>query len=301
MRTRRWLAVGATVVVAAGVAVAATAMLRSAEPKPPVTHAASATPSRTPSPSPTATPPPTPKHVGPAANTGSYDVTGLPPINVFSVNPAVPVDTNPGGPMTDLVAYAAHPAVPVFGTPSGAPVAKLEQSPKEGGAAVPVIAEYSDWVAVLLSGRHALPPGGNSHQTYGWLRRADVALTHNDTHIVITLSKHTIQLVKGKSTTTVSTDFAWGTSATPTPIGRTFVMEVAVNPALGYTRGHPIVYLATQSPTLVGFDGGSVAVTAIHYHDVHSGAISNGCIRVDARAIDTLNKVPAGTVVYIRQ
>lgn len=285
--------------VAAAVAVSATAMLRGGGPKAPVTHAASASPSRTPSRTPTATP--TRKHVGPAANTTSYNVAGLPSIDVYSVNPRIPVDTNPGGPMTDLVAYAARPAIPVFASPSSAPVAKLEQAPKEGGAAVPVIAQYSDWVAVLLSGRHALPPSGNSHQTYGWLRRADVALTRNDTHIVITLSKHTIDLVKGATATRVSTDFAWGTTATPTPIGRTFVMEVAVNPALAYTRGHPIVYLATQSPTLVGFDGENVAVTAIHYYDVHSGPISNGCIRVDARAIDILNKVPAGTVVYIRQ
>ena len=280
---------------AAGIALGAWAMLHPDAPAPHATRAASATPT----PTPTSTPP-TPTDSGPAANTASYDLSALPGVDVFSVNPKIPIDPDPGGAMTDLEARAAAPAIPVFADPAGAPVAQLAQTPREGGATVPVIAAYTDWVEVLLAGRRGVPPAGDSHQTYGWLRRADVQLSQNDTHIVVSLSQHTIDIVSPSGTTRVSTDFAWGTAATPTPIGRTFVMEVAVNPALGYTRGHPIVYLATQSPTLAGFDGQNVAVTAMHYYDVHSGAISNGCIRVDAQAIEALDKVPAGTVVYIR-
>ena len=122
----------------------------------------------------------------------------------------------------------------------------------------------------------------------------------DSTSIVVTLSKHTIDLVNSAGTTRVASDFGWGTPATPTPVGRTFVMQVATAPALTYTRGHALVYLATQSPTLAGFDGQGVAVTAIHYHDARSGRISNGCIRVDASAIELLDRVPAGTPVYIR-
>jgi hypothetical protein len=70
---------------------------------------------------------------------------------------------------------------------------------------------------------------------------------------------------------------------------------------LAYTRGVPIVYLSVQSPTLDGFDGQAVAVTAFHYHDVRSGAISNGCIRLDADAMRRLAELPAGTPVHVRE
>jgi hypothetical protein len=39
---------------------------------------------------------------------------------------------------------------------------------------------------------------------------------------------------------------------------------------------------------------------AIHYHDQHSGAISYGCIRVEAAAITRLEELPLGTPVVIR-
>jgi len=294
---RKWLVAGAAVVVAVGIAAAATAMFRPGAPEPTATRAAAPTHSATPTP----TAPPTPTRTGPAANTASYDLAPLPTVDVYLVDPHLPLDPAPNARATGLVAYPAKTAIPVFATPTGAPVASLAEHPRESGGAFPVITAYTDWVEVLLVGREGVPPSGNAHQTSGWLRRAEVRLADNSTHIVVNLSKHTIDLVTSAGTTRVADDFGWGTPATPTPVGRTFVMEVAVAPALTYTRGHPIVYLATQSQTLRGFDGQGVAVTAIHYHDAHAGAISNGCIRVDAHAIGLLDTVPPGTVVYIQK
>ena len=71
------------------------------------------------------------------------------------------------------------------------------------------------------------------------------------------------------------------------------------SPSFGYTRGHPLVYLGVQSPTLDGFGGAAVAVTAFHYHDARSGAISNGCLRLGPEAIDRLAQLPLGTAVYV--
>jgi hypothetical protein len=59
------------------------------------------------------------------------------------------------------------------------------------------------------------------------------------------------------------------------------------------------VYLGVQSPTLAGFSGAAVAVTAFHYHDARSGPISNGCLRLDAAAIDRLAQLPLGTPVIV--
>jgi hypothetical protein len=155
------------------------------------------------------------------------------------------------------------------------------------------------WVRVLLVGRSGLPSAGTSGQLTGWLRVADVEIGPLDTTIEVSLSARTIDIVTGGTRERVTQDFAWGTEATPTPIGRTFVMSVRTASALAYTRGHPVVYLAVQSPTLDGFGGIDVAITAFHYHDVHAGPISNGCLRVDGAAIDRLTQVPPGTAVLI--
>ena len=89
--------------------------------------------------------------------------------------------------------------------------------------------------------------------------------------------------------------------ATPTPLGRSFIMTVRTEPSFAYTRGNPITYLSVQSPTLDGFDGGDVAVTAFHYHDTRSGRVSNGCLRVDAAAAQVLAALPLGTPVIVRE
>jgi hypothetical protein len=117
--------------------------------------------------------------------------------------------------------------------------------------------------------------------------------------VEVSLSARTVSIVTPAGVETVAGDFGWGTDATPTPLGRTFIMHTAVVPAFGYTRGHPLVYLGVQSPTLAGFSGAPVAVTAFHYHDAHSGAISNGCLRLDAAAIDRLAQLPLGTPVIV--
>ena len=61
-----------------------------------------------------------------------------------------------------------------------------------------------------------------------------------------------------------------------------------------------MVYLSVQSPTLDGFGGQGVAITAFHYHDERSGNISNGCLRLDESAITKLAELPEGTGVIIR-
>jgi len=116
----------------------------------------------------------------------------------------------------------------------------------------------------------------------------------------VSISARTIDIVRAGVPQRVATDFGWGTAETPTPLGRTFIMTSAVVPGYEYTRGHPIVYLGVQSPTMDGFGGAEVAVTAFHYHDDRSGAISNGCIRVDSGAIARLAELPLGTPVVIR-
>ncbi|GAA1738534.1 L,D-transpeptidase [Microbacterium paludicola] len=255
-------------------------------------------------PSPTPTPTPTPTLRGEPADTAAYDLGALPVADVFAINPRLPLDDDPDAPTTGLVAQPREVAAPVFDREGGEPVAQLPREQPYGGSVVPVIEEHDHWVRVLLTGRQALPGDGDPAQVTGWLRTADVDLTRNPHRVEVDLSETTVRIVtddgSGEQETIVADDFAWGTEATPTPLGRSFVMFVDVVEEFAYTEGNPLVYLSVQSPTLRGFGGQPVAVTAFHYHAYRSGAISNGCLRVSAEATAVLSELPLGTPVHIR-
>ncbi|BDV30345.1 L,D-transpeptidase [Microbacterium terricola] len=297
---RRGVRVALIAASAVVVAVLAAAwMLRPAE-QPAASPSSTATPRQTLTPTPSVTPSPTRTPAGYAANTAEYEGATLPAITVFAVNPALEVDDDPYGAFTGTVVTPREESAPVFADPEGEPVGALLREYVHGGNTVPVIERQTHWVRVLLPGRKAVPSKGDPSQVTGWLRVADVEFGTIDPVVEVSISKRTIDIVRSGDRDRIADDFGWGTDQTPTPVGRTFIMKAAVVPQYSYTRGHPIVYLGVQSPTLDGFGGASVAVTAFHYHDARSGNISNGCLRVDVDAITALAKLPLGTPVIIR-
>jgi hypothetical protein len=202
--------------------------------------------------------------------------------------------------MTGEAVRAVADRIPVFADPTAEPVAFLPRDYQFDGTTVPVVERQDHWVRVLLTGRAAMPSAGNPAQLSGWLRAQDVESSITDSSVEVSLTNRTVDIVHPDGMRErVADDFGSGTSATPTPVGRTFVMMVRVEPSFGYTRGHPLVYLGVQSPTLDGFGGAEVAVTAFHYHDARSGAISNGCLRLAPVAIDRLAQLPLGTPVRV--
>ncbi|WP_119697916.1 L,D-transpeptidase [Microbacterium halotolerans] len=262
-----------------------------------------AQPSADPAPTPTATVDPSPTPSGPAENSSSYSADDYPVVDVFMVNGALPVDDAPDEPAIGVTATPDEvDGAAVFADPAEDPVAWLPQKQRYGGTVVPVIEQHDHWVKVLLVGRQARAGDGDAGQLTGWLRADDVQLEGLDSSVEVDLGAGTVDIVTGAGDDarreTIATDFAWGTDATPTPKGRSFVMMTEVT-SFAYARGHPIVYLSVQSSTLAGFGGQDVAITAFHYHDVRSGAISNGCIRVDADAITKLAALPEGTPIYV--
>jgi hypothetical protein len=287
-----WIVAGALVVV---IALAALWMLRpGVPPEPEVVVTQTPTPTQSPASTPTPSPAALP------ADTASYDVGTLPEVSVFAVIPALPVDDEPAAALTGALATPRGAGAPVFADPRGEPVAYLPSERRFDGTTVPVVERQEHWLKVLLVGRQAVPSGGDPGQVTGWLRAADVQVAASEVAVEVDISDRTIDIVRDGESERVATDFAWGTDATPTPTGRTFIMTTRVVPEFAYTRGHPLVYLAVQSPTLDGFGGADVAVTAFHYHDERSGAISNGCIRLDPAAISALAALPLGTPVHIR-
>jgi hypothetical protein len=292
---RRWLplALAAAAVAAVAVVLGVVLGMNGTAPAPDAAPSAAATPTAA------AAPSPTPTDTGAPVDATGYDLTGLPAAEVYSVIPALPVDAEPTAPTAGWAATPIAASIPVFAAPGQAPVAQLPQAQTYGGTTVPVVERQTHWVRVLLSGRQGTPPEGDPAQLSGWLRVADVALAEDPTRVEVNLSARTVSIVGPAGAEVVATDFGWGTEATPTPLGRTFIMYTAVVPSFGYTRGHPLVYLGVQSPTLAGFSGAPVAVTAFHYHDARSGSISNGCLRLDGPAIDRLAQLPLGTPVIV--
>lgn len=296
VRRRTILSLVAVIAVLAAIAVGVW-MLRPAEPpasapSPVVT----ATPTRTPTP--TATPTPTPEPL--PANTTVYDGSTLPQVDVFSVIAGLQVDDDPFGAFTGEAARPVPAGAPVFADPAGEPVAFLPRELQFDGTTAPIIRREQHWVRVLLVGRQDFPSQGDPSQVTGWLRMQDVEISPIDAVVDVSLSARTIDVVRAGSLERIATDFGWGVAETPTPLGRSYIMTTRTEPSFEYTRGYPLVYLAVQSPTLDGFAGADVAVTAFHYHDERSGSISNGCLRVDPAAIEALAQLPLGTPVIVR-
>ncbi len=295
MRARRvaWI-VGCAAAIVVGFVLVIAVTLRPADPA-----ASAPTVTVTAPPAPTSTPTPTPTPTGFPANTETYDLTALPEVSVFAVVPGLLRDDAPSEVPPGLAAVPRGDGAPVFADPTGSPVAYLPSTLPFDGTTVPVVEQQSDWVKVLLVGRQAVPSQGDPGQVAGWLRAQDVELAPNDAVVRVSISARTVDIVRGGVPERIATDFAWGTDVSPTPMGRSYIMTTRVVPEYWYTRGHPIVYLSVQSPTLDGFGGADVAVTAFHYHDDRSGPISNGCIRLDPAAIAALATLPHGTPVLI--
>ncbi|WP_268235359.1 L,D-transpeptidase [Microbacterium sorbitolivorans] len=300
--TKRGMWVGGAIAIVAVAAIVVTAVLWPRGDTEPV--AETQTPTPTVSETPTSTPTPTPTPTGPPANTNDYEAGDLPRADVFGIHPDLPVDDAPGDEAAGIIAHPeSADGAPVFADPAGEPVAWLGQEQQFSGSNVPVVELEENWARVLLVGRQAPAGQGDASQLSGWMRVDDLVLTPTKQSVNVDLAARTIVITTDDGDSIgneiVGTDFASGTDATPTPLGRTFIMFEDTVESLGYTRGHPIVYLGVQSPTLAGYDGQSVAVTAFHYHDVRSGAISNGCIRVAPETIEALAALPEGTPVYI--
>lgn len=282
--------------VALAAAAAVTAALVSGAP-PSDTGAPDAAQGASPSP-PSAEPPGADDY---PANTADYDLSTLPTVDVFSLASSLSVDDRPGDPLPGLVATPRAPGAALFNDPLAAPVAVLPPELRFDGTTVPVIERRQSWAKIMLPGRAGLPSEGKAGQLTAWVRASDVDITRTDLSVRVSLAARSIAIVDAGVVRYETGGFALGAPATPTPVGRTFIMTTRVDPSAGFTRGHPVVYLGLQSPTLDGFNGASTAITAFHYHDVREGPVSNGCLRVDAGTIGELAALPPGTPVTISE
>ncbi|MEV6349363.1 L,D-transpeptidase [Actinoplanes sp. NPDC051851] len=197
---------------------------------------------------------------------------------------------------TEALTEGLHPtkSLVLYDAPGGKPRAYLP--PKISGlrTLVPIAARENGWTAVLV-------PSVN--RRIGWIPD-DAGFTTEELHdqIVVRLGKHTLTWLRDseiKDSWTVGV----GTAATPTPLGRTYVM--------GQTGTSGEVYAGLDALVLgsVPEDPDSMAEvfqlahTGIHawYRSSTFGkSASNGCVRMPKAAQKTLlAEVPSGTPITI--
>ncbi|WP_183093877.1 L,D-transpeptidase [Nocardioides stalactiti] len=186
-----------------------------------------------------------------------------------------------------------HPrrTVPVYDRPGngGSAVAKLTPD-QFGDTWVPVVGRRPGWVRVLLPSR----PNGST----GWLRTDRLDHARTSSLVRVHLARRTLELYDDGSLVG-SWPVAVGAPATPTPTGRTFVLGQLTDPQQSYSP--VIIPLGTHSESLDTYGGGPGTVALHGWTDpsVFGRAVSHGCVRVPADALDALRNVPLGTPVLI--
>lgn len=202
--------------------------------------------------------------------------------------PEETADRNAGG-------VVVHPtsSVPVSATAGGPPVAVLPSKELGGPTWVPVVDSKPGWKRVLLPSRPNHLAGWISTDG-GTLRTATSPYT-----VRVDLSARRLTLLRSGQKLGQWT-VAVGAGKTPTPTGRTFLLA-SLSPAKA-TYSPLILPLGAHSDTLTTFGGGpgTVAFHGWPSASVFGRAITHGCVRVPADALNLLSKVPLGTVVDIK-
>jgi hypothetical protein len=251
----------------------------------PAAPAPQLTPTRTVAPT-----PPTPPAAAPAP-------AGLPVFTYRHAPSGFPADLASSS--TTAVTEALHPArkLAVYDAPGGRPRAFLPKEISGVEVTVPIVERRPGWVAVLL-------PSVN--RRIGWLPESSktepwtVRTVHDQ--LVLRRSAHELTWLRDgvrQGGWTVAT----GAKATPTPLGRTFV--------LGRTTPHGSIYAGLDALVLgavpddkaavaPGLQDGHTALHGWYRSSVFGHSISNGCIRVPSAGLKTLlDRIPSGATVVV--
>lgn len=232
------------------------------------------------------------------ATPAPHSAAGIPPAQPFSADlpestthtviDAAPLDSTPPEPTDGQV---VHPRQEIGLYPApGAPAFGRIGPEQIGPTWLPVIAEQPGWVQVLLPSK----PNGST----AWIPSESLDRAVTPYLIRVHLRSLSMELftegrLLGEWTIGI------GTTAHPTPPGRTFLLGSFSDDNQDYS---PVILpLGTHSPTLDSFGGGpgTVAIHTWPTDDVFGTRSSDGCIRVPSDALDQLTEVPLGTLVLV--
>lgn len=165
---------------------------------------------------------------------------------------------------------------------------------------------------LIRTADQAAPGGGLFHEVYlpvrpngvtGFVRAADVTVSHTDLAAEVSLSEHTLTLTDAGTVVETFT-IAIGAPDTPTPTGLFFVKELVepTNPDGAYG---PLAYgLSAYSEVVLdteAFADGVIGIHGTNREDLLGTAVSHGCVRVSNADVLRLEElaVPLGMPVRI--
>jgi lipoprotein-anchoring transpeptidase ErfK/SrfK len=223
-----------------------------------------------------------------AAHAVRVDLRKLPEATTRARLNAAPRDRDTDSPAGGEVVRPVR-MLPLYAAPGRRPFAKIGPT-QIGPTWLPVVARRGAWSKVLLPSR----PNGSS----GWLRTSNLDRANTRYLIRVHLGSRELELTLDDQVVD-SWSVAVGAPETPTPTGRTFLHGSITDPNQSYS---PVILpLGAHSATLDTYGGGPGTVALHTWPDpgVFGHAVSHGCIRVPADALDRLMEVPLGTLVLV--
>ncbi|MGI8335869.1 L,D-transpeptidase [Actinomadura scrupuli] len=272
---RRLIVGGATALMALITTVFAVTGDRPPTPAPPI-------PSRTATPAP---PIPTSPAISPKK------LARLPKATTYTVVSRTPLDTDPFAAPSGEVVHPTAQRV-VYASPGGRPIARLPSTQLGAPTWVPVIASVPGWQRILLPSR--------PNRATGWISTGEGRLQtrHSDYLVRIEAAAHRATVLRGGHRV-ARWKVAVGTAETPTPLGRTFILTTLTPAHPTYSR--LFFPLGAHSDVLKTFDGGpgTIALHTWPSSEVFGHAVTHGCVRVPARALRLLARIPPGSPVIV--
>ena len=224
------------------------------------------------------------------ARGGPVDLASLVASTTKAKLPKAPLDANP---LEATDGDVVHPrrTLPVHAAPGRRPFAKITPT-QMNDTWLPVIDRRGGWTQVLLPSR----PNGST----GWLKTDQVVQRTTPYLVRVHVGSRRLELIEDGDIVG-SWSVAVGAPETPTPTGRTFLLGSIVDTEQGFS---PLILpLGSHSNTLDSYGGGPGTVALHGWPDasVFGSAISHGCVRVPADALEQLRQVPLGTLVIVDQ
>lgn len=202
--------------------------------------------------------------------------------------------------------YSLTGEAPLFGDDRSTPVARLAARDfLHEPTTVVVVRTDGAWALALTPARRILPSTATTEpapaQTAGWVPLSYLTDPHPvENRIEISTSEQRLSILDRSGAVTATFAVGVGTPDTPTPTGVTGYLQTRyLDPDQGQST-HRIqltsLHATASDEPYEGDDGGLIG---IHYQPVSSGAISHGCVRMDAAGIDAVDALPLGTLVTI--
>jgi lipoprotein-anchoring transpeptidase ErfK/SrfK len=215
------------------------------------------------------------------------ELSRLPQATTYGTTEAAPVDLTG---RSDGTVVTVDETVAAFARPGGPAVARIPKTQLGLETWLPVLERAPGWSRVRLPSR---PNGATAWVPDGRLRAA-----HTTWAVRVDLGSERLT-VTHDGAAVGSWAIGHGMLDTPTPVGETFLLASFTDRNQSYS---PVIFATgSHSDTLDGYGGGPGTV-AVHGWPTRSGrlgAVSHGCVRVPAAALEQFRKLPLGTPISI--